>query len=59
VARATGGARHDRPERQAVGDAHHTGIVLEVQIVQGDDRSTAPTQRQRMLEVGELGLQPA
>ena len=45
LSRAPGGTGHDRLERQPVEQAHHVWVPLEVKVVQGDDRGTAPAKR--------------
>src|SRR5690349_1960747 len=52
-------ARHHRAKRDAVDEAHHARITLEVQVVERDDASAGVGERQRMLEVRELRSGPA
>ncbi len=59
VVGATRGARDDEPEHGAIEPAHRRRVVLEGEVVQRDDGATPPAQRQRMLEVRELGPEPA
>ncbi len=54
---ASRGAGNNEPEGQPVEQAHSIPSRLEREIVERHHRAAVPTERQRVLEVRELGLQ--